>query len=86
MGDEVSWEEKGNEKIKGLRKGAWLAQSVKHQTSASGHDLVVREFKPHVGLCADASEPGAACFGFCVSLSLPLSLPPSLFLLLKNKH
>ena len=35
----------------------------------SGHDLTVREFKPHVGLCADGSEPGA-CFGFCVSLSL----------------
>ena len=31
----------------------------------SGHDLAVCEFKPHVGLCADSSEPGA-CFGFCV--------------------
>ena len=27
----------------------------------SGHDLVVPEFKPHLGLCADSSEPGA-CF------------------------
>ena len=35
----------------------------------SGHDLVVREFEPHVRLCADCSEPGA-CFRFCVSLSL----------------
>ena len=35
----------------------------------SGHDLVVCEFKPHVRSCADSSEP-AACFEFCVSLSL----------------
>ena len=35
----------------------------------SGHDLVVHEFKPRVGLCADGSEPGSL-FGFCVSLSL----------------
>ena len=35
----------------------------------SGHDLTIREFEPHVGLCVDSSEPGA-CFGFCVSLSL----------------
>ena len=38
----------------------------------SGHDLVVREFEPCVGLCADSSEPGA-CFGFSLSLSLSLS-------------
>ena len=35
----------------------------------SGRDLMVRGFEPHMGLCADRSEPGA-CFGFCVSLSL----------------
>ena len=35
----------------------------------SGHDLMVREFQPCVGLCADSSEPGA-CFGFCVFLFL----------------
>ena len=35
----------------------------------SGHDLLVREFEPRVGLCADSSEPGT-CFGFYVSLSL----------------
>ena len=34
----------------------------------SGHDLAVHEFKPHIRLCADCSEP-EACFGFCVSLS-----------------
>ena len=35
----------------------------------SCHDLMVCGFEPHVGLCADSSEPGA-CFGFWVSLSL----------------
>ena len=35
----------------------------------SGHDLMVHEFQPHIGLCADSSEPGA-CFRFCVSLFL----------------
>ena len=42
----------------------------------SGHDLRVREFKPHIGLCADSSEPGA-CLGFvslCPSPDLSLSL------------
>ena len=34
----------------------------------SGHDLTVRGFEPHVGLCAVSSEPGA-CFGFCVFFS-----------------
>ena len=34
----------------------------------SGHGLTVRGFQPHVGLCADSSEP-RACFRFCVSLS-----------------
>ena len=58
--------------------GARVAQS----DSSSGHDLIVHEFEPHIGLCADSSEPGA-CFGFCVSLSLysipthTLSLPLS---------
>uniref|UniRef100_A0A8C9MA13 Leucine rich adaptor protein 1 like n=1 Tax=Panthera tigris altaica TaxID=74533 RepID=A0A8C9MA13_PANTA len=28
-----------------------------------------RGFRPHIGLCADSSEPGA-CFGICVSPSL----------------
>ena len=47
----------------------------------SGHDLTVREFEPHIGLCADSSEPGA-CFRFCVSLSLSLSDPPPFMLCL----
>ena len=43
---------------------------------SSGHGLTVHEFEPHVGLCADSSEPGA-CFGFHRSLSLSLPLPCS---------
>ena len=53
-------------------RGAWVTQSVKRPDFGSGHDLEVREFKPHIGLRADTSEP-AACFRFCVPLSLPLS-------------
>ena len=64
---------------------------------SSGHDLAVREFQPHVRLCADSSEPGA-CFRFCVSLSLfpspthalslcvCISLSVSLSLPIMNKH
>ena len=51
---------------------------------SSGHDLAVHEFEPHVGLCADGSEPGA-CFGFCVSLSLCPSPTHALALSLKNE-
>ena len=50
----------------------------------SGHDLMGHEFKPHVGLCADSSEPGA-CFGFCVSLSLCPSLTSTFFLSVSQK-
>ena len=50
----------------------------------SGHDLAVRGFEAHVGLCADGSEPGA-CFGFWVSLSLRPFPTRTLSLSLKNK-
>ena len=49
----------------------------------SGHDLAVCEFEPLIGLWADSSEPGA-CFRFCISFSLCLSLAGTLSL--KNKH
>ena len=42
----------------------------------SGQDLTVREFKPHVGLCADSSGP---CWD---SLSPSPSAPPPLMLAL----
>ena len=43
--------------ISGLEKavvwGAWVAQSVKPPPLdfSSGHDLTVREFESHIGLC-----------------------------------
>ena len=56
---------------------------------ASGHDLMVCGFEPHIELCADSSEPGA-CFCFCVFLSLCPTPTPTftlcLSLSLKNKQ
>ena len=36
-----------------------MAQSVQQLTLGfgSGHDLMVCEFEPHIGLCADSVEP-----------------------------
>ena len=47
-----------------------MLQSVKPLTLdlSSGHNLMVREIEPHVGLCTEAGS----LFGI---LSLPLSLP-----------
>ena len=59
---------------------SWLSVNF-----GSGHHLVVCEFKPCVGLCADNSEPGVCC-GFCVSLSLCAPAPFALCLSLKNKQ
>ena len=55
---------------KSNHKGAWVAQLV--SDFGSGHDLTAHEFDSRVGLCADSMGLGA-CFGFCVSLSLPLN-------------
>ena len=52
-----------------------------------GHDFSIPKYEPHVGLCADSSEPGAYS-GFCApSLSLPLpnSGTCTLSLAVKNK-
>ena len=40
-------------------RGAWVALLVERPTPdlGSGHDLMVRGFEPHVGLCADCVEP-----------------------------
>ena len=58
--------------------GTWVAPSVKHPTLGfgSGHDLMVHEFDPHVGLHADTMEP--AWNSLSLSLSLLLSAPPLL--------
>ena len=66
-----------------ISRGAWVAQSVKLRLQP-GHDLTVREFEPHVGLCVDSPEPGA-CFGFCVSPSLCPSLTHAMSLCLSQK-
>ena len=64
----------------------WVAQSVKHPTLDfhSGHHFIVREFKPHIGLCSDNVEPAWG------SLSSFPSAPPllacSLSLSKINKH
>lgn len=43
----------------------------------SGHDLIVCEFEPHIGLCADSC-------GACLGLSITLSAPPQLTLYLAH--
>ena len=69
----------------GYGRGAWVAQLVECPNFGLGHNLTVRAYEPHIGLCTDSLEPGA-CFGFCVSLFL-FAPPPTytLFLSLKNK-
>ena len=64
--------------------GAWVAQLVKRLGFGSGHELTVREFEPHIGLCGDIPQPGA-CFGFCISLCLCPSPARALSVSLKNK-
>ena len=57
-----------------------MAQLVKRPTLGfgSGHDLAVREFEPHIGLCADSAEPAWDSVSPCLSapplLSRTLSL------------
>ena len=48
-----------------------MAQSGKHLTLgfSSGHGLMVREFEPHIGLCADTAKP--AWYSTSPSLSAP---------------
>ena len=40
-------------------RGTWVAQLVKHPTLnfSSSHNFMVREFEPHLRLCADSVEP-----------------------------
>ena len=48
--------------------GAYVAQLVKCLTLgfSSGHDFMVCEIKPYIGLCADITQP--ACDSFSLSL------------------
>ena len=72
--------QRGHKPVDKVCQGTWVARSVKHLTleSGSGHDLTVREIKPHVGLCDGSSEP--AWDSRSLSLSLFLPLPCSLYL------
>ena len=67
-----------------------MAHSVKHPTLnlGSGHDLTVRGFEPHIGLCTEGGDPAwnslSSLYSYptCArSLSLSLSL-----IKLKNKN
>ena len=62
-----------------------MAQTVKHLTLdfGSGHDITVREFEPHMRLCADGADPALdsvslslspSPLSVCLSVSLSLSL------------
>ena len=68
--------------IKKYWKGRLGAQSVKRSILGlgSGHRLMVCEFEPHVGLCADSEEPARDSLSPLLSASplLMLSLPLSL--------
>ena len=63
----------------------WVAQSVKHQTLdfGSGHDLMICEFEPLVGLHADGVEPAWGSLSLLLSVPLPHTQVHSLSL--KNK-
>ena len=72
-----------------MRRGAWVAQLVKHRTLgfSSSHDLTVSWVQaPHQALCWQHR----ACLGFSpspLSLPLPCCLAVSLFLFLsQNKY
>ena len=62
----------------------WMVQSLKHLTLhfSSGQDLMVRELKPRVRLCADSEEPAWDS----LSLSLPLPCSHVCFLSLSKMN
>ena len=70
---EIDLENNSHDPLKNVpqRGGAWVAQSVKRLTLdlSSGHDLTVCGFEPHIGFCADGTEP--AWNSFCLSLPYP---------------
>ena len=68
--------------------GAWVSQSFKRPALdfSSGRDLMVHEFKPHMGLCADTSDRAWSLLRICVSLYLCPSPAHPLSLSIKNKY
>ena len=72
-----SWELKiPNIKYKNLGVPGWLSRLCLTFDFSSGHDLMVHEFKPHVGLHTGSVEP--AWDSLSLSLSISLSLSPTL--------
>ena len=57
-----------------------MAQLIKRLTLdvGSGHDLMVCEFEPHIGLCADSEEPARDSLSPSLSAPKPLALSASL--------
>ena len=51
--------EEWNASQKAKLRGAWVAQSVGRLTLdfSSGHDRMVLEIEPHIGLCTNSAEP-----------------------------
>ena len=74
--------------------GTWVAQLVERPTLDfhSGHDPVVPEIEPHVGLCAVSEEPAWDSPSLLLSLPLPhlcthsLSLSKSILKKKKNSN
>ena len=68
--------------------GAWVAQSVEHPSLGfdSGHKLIVRGFKPNIGICAGSVEPAWDSFSLSLSLSAPTVCALSLSLSKINKR
>ena len=60
-------------------RGTRVVQSVKRRTLdfGSGHDLMVCELEPHVGLCADSVEAAWESLSPPLSLPLPPTPPPA---------
>ena len=52
--------------------------------SSSDHDRMVHVFEPHIGLCADSSEPRACSLLQILCLPLSVSAPLPLVLSLLN--
>ena len=72
---------------KKISQGTWVAQSGKCPTLdfGSGHDLMVGETEPHVGLCADSVWNLLGFLSLPLSLPLPCSCTPALSLSLSKK-
>ena len=66
--------------------GTWVAQSVEYPTLdlCSGHDLMVRELEPRIGLCTNSVEPAWDSLSPFLSASLLLSLSFKINKLQKN--